>query len=120
VADILFYFSTLFFIYFFYPEIVAPNTWLLMIFMVFYLGAFILSFIKFGRPIQIHTTLLRLNATFVYFLMILSYFMDTTYVVTFILCSFILGYIEEMIIFIKYGAVDVDTRSIFKIKHQQK
>ncbi len=115
VADILFYFSTLFFIYFFYPEIVAPNTWLLTIFMVFYLGAFIISFIKFGRPIQIHTNLLRLNATFVYFLMILSYFMDTTYVVTFILCSFILGYIEEIAIFLKFGAVDVDTRSIFKL-----
>jgi len=121
VADILFYFSTLFFIYFFFPHIIDPNLWLIVVFMTFYLSAYILSFVKFGKPLQIHTNLLRLNASFVYFLMILSYFFDTTYVVTFILCSFILGYIEEIIIFIKFGAVDVDTRSIFSLikKHNK-
>jgi phosphatidylglycerophosphate synthase len=116
VADILFYFSTLFFIFYFYPDRIAPNTWLLIIFMVFYLGAFVISFIKTGKPMQIHTTLLRVNATLVYFLVIASYFFDTTYVVTAIIISFIIGYVEEIAIFIKFGAVDQDTKSFFKIK----
>ncbi len=79
--------------------------------MVFYLGAFIISIIKTGKPMQIHTTHLRVNATLVYFLVILSYFFDTTYVVTAILLSFIIGYIEEIAIFMKFGAVDQDTKS---------
>jgi phosphatidylglycerophosphate synthase len=111
VADILFYFSTLFFIFYFYPDRIAPNTWLLIVFMVFYLGAFVISILKTGKPMQIHTTLLRVNATLVYFLVIASHFFDTTYVVTAILVSFIVGYIEEMAIFIKFGAVDQDTKS---------
>lgn len=110
-ADILFYFSTLFFIFYFYPDRIAPNTWLLIVFMCFYLGAFVISIIKTGKPMQIHTTLLRVNATLVYFLVILSYFFDTTYVITAIVVSFIIGYIEEIVIFIKFGAVDQDTKS---------
>ena len=120
VADILFYFSTLFFIVFFYPDIIEANTVLLFVFLGFYLSAYIFSWIKFSKPMQIHTNLLRLNASFVYFLMILSHFFDTTYVVTFILLSFILGYIEELAIFIIYGEVDVDTRSIFTLIKKQK
>lgn len=123
VADILFYFSTLFFIFYFYPDRIAPNTWLLIVFMCFYLGAFIVSIAKTGKPMQIHTTHLRVNATLVYFLVILSYFFDTTYVVTAILISFIIGYIEEIAIFIKFGAVDQDTKSyrwmLKKIKNVQ-
>jgi len=111
VADILFYFSTLFFIFYFYPDRIAPNTWLLIVFMCFYIGAFVISIVKTGKPMQIHTTHLRVNATLVYFLVILSYFFDTTYVVTAILISFIIGYIEEIAIFIKFGAVDQDTKS---------
>lgn len=115
VADILFYFSTLFFIYYFYPEIVLSNVVILYIFLCFYLTAYLISWIKFGKPIQVHTNWLRLNAIFVFLLMILSHFFDATYVVTFILCSFILAYIEEISIFIFYGAVDTDTRSIFSL-----
>ena len=120
VADILFYFSTLFFIYYFYPDIVLGNIVMLVIFLCFYLGAYILSFIKFGKPLQIHTHLLRLNALFVYLLMIISFFFDTTYVVTFILCTFILGFMEEIAIFIFYDDFDTDTRSIFSLMKKRK
>lgn len=120
VADILFYFSTLFFIYYFYPDRIAPNTWLLIVFMCFYLGAFIVAIIKTGKPMQLHTTHLRVNATLVYFLVILSYFFDTTYVVTAILISFIIGYIEEIAIFLKFGAVDQDTKSYRQLKNKSK
>jgi cardiolipin synthase len=120
VADILFYFSTLFFITYFYPDRIIPNTWLIIVFMIIYLGAFIISIVKTGKPMQIHTTHLRINATFVYFLVILSYFFDTTFVVTAILISFIIGYIEEIAIFIKFGSVDQDTKSYRSLMIKEK
>jgi cardiolipin synthase len=120
VADILFYFSTLFFITYFYPDRIIPNTWLIIVFMIIYLGAFIVSIVKTGKPMQIHTTHLRINATFVYFLVILSYFFDTTFVVTAILISFIIGYIEEIAIFIKFGSVDQDTKSYRSLMKKEK
>jgi cardiolipin synthase len=120
VADILFYFSTLFFITYFYPDRIIPNTWLIIVFMIIYLGAFIVSIVKTGKPMQIHTTHLRINATFVYFLVILSYFFDTTFVVTAILISFIIGYIEEIAIFIKFGSVDQDTKSYRSLMIKEK
>jgi cardiolipin synthase len=120
VADILFYFSTLFFITYFYPDRIIPNTWLIIVFMIIYLGAFIVSIVKTGKPMQIHTTHLRINATLVYFLVILSYFFDTTFVVTAILISFIIGYIEEIAIFIKFGSVDQDTKSYRSLMKKEK
>ncbi|MGB0202626.1 MAG: CDP-alcohol phosphatidyltransferase family protein [Acholeplasmataceae bacterium] len=120
VADILFYFSTLFFITYFYPDRIIPNTWLIIVFMIIYLGAFIISIVKTGKPMQIHTTHLRINATLVYFLVILSYFFDTTFVVTAILISFIIGYIEEIAIFIKFGSVDQDTKSYRSLMQKEK
>ncbi len=120
VADILFYFSTLFFITYFYPDRIIPNTWLIIVFMIIYLGAFIVSIVKTGKPMQIHTTHLRINATLVYFLVILSYFFDTTFVVTAILISFIIGYIEEIAIFIKFGSVDQDTKSYRSLMQKEK
>jgi cardiolipin synthase len=120
VADILFYFSTLFFITYFYPDRIIPNTWLIIVFMIIYLGAFIISIVKNGKPMQIHTTHLRINATLVYFLVILSYFFDTTFVVTAILISFIIGYIEEIAIFIKFGSVDQDTKSYRSLMQKEK
>jgi CDP-diacylglycerol--glycerol-3-phosphate 3-phosphatidyltransferase len=115
VADILFYFSTLFFITISYPYIIEANIIWLIIFMCFYLGAFITSTILFKKPIQLHTNHLRLNAVFVYFVLIVSTFTDATLFVSITLISFIVAYIEEIMIFILFGEVDIDTRSIWPL-----
>ncbi len=115
VADILFYFSTLFFIAYAYPFIIASNMVLLIIFMCFYLGAFIISIVLFKKPIQLHTNHLRLNAVFVYAVLIVSTFTDSTLFVSLTLISFMIAYVEEIVIFIKFGEVDIDTRSIWSL-----
>jgi len=115
VADILFYFSTLFFIAYAYPFIIASNMYLLIIFMCFYLGAFIISIILFKKPIQLHTNHLRLNAVCVYAVLIVSTFTDSTLFVSLTLISFMIAYVEEIVIFIKFGEVDIDTRSIWSL-----
>ncbi|MFU8793317.1 MAG: CDP-alcohol phosphatidyltransferase family protein [Acholeplasmataceae bacterium] len=120
VADIFFYFSTCWFFFVLYPEYLVPNTVILIVFFAVYLASFIVSIIRLKKPIQMHTSILRYNAVLVYALIILSYFIDTTYLVTLILTVFIVGFLEEIWIFIKFGHVDVDTKSIFCLFKEQK
>jgi cardiolipin synthase (CMP-forming) len=115
IADMLFYFSTAYFLYILYPEYISPNTVLLLVFLGFYVFAYVLSIFYYKRPVQVHTTLLRFGATLVYALVILSYMFDTAHVITIILITFILGCLEEMWMFIRFGRVDIDTKSIWDL-----
>jgi phosphatidylglycerophosphate synthase len=115
VADIFFYFSTAYFFYELFPQYLLPNLTLFVIFFFFYFGSFIISTIICKRPIMLHTSLLRLNAVFVFSLVILSFLMPTTYILSIILILFMIGLSESMIIFILFGAVDQDTKSIFSL-----
>ncbi|MCF7932036.1 MAG: CDP-alcohol phosphatidyltransferase family protein [Acholeplasmataceae bacterium] len=115
VADMFFYFSTAYFIFLLYPEYLSPNTVLLLVFLGVYICAYVLSIVYYKRPVQVHTTILRLGATLVYALVILSYMFDTTHVITIILITFILGCLEEMWMFIRFGPVDIDTKSIWSL-----
>ena len=115
VADIFFYFSTAYFFYEFFPEYLIPNFPLFAVFLCFYLGSFMVSTIICKRPIMLHTSLLRLNAVFVFSLVILSFLMPTTYVLSTILILFMIGLTESMLIFIFFGPADQDTKSIFHL-----
>lgn len=124
VADIFFYLGTLAFIYLWFPYIVESLTTMLLVFFVFFLSSFAVSWIKIGKPILMHTSLLRLNAVLVYFLVILSFLVnklelgDKVYPVYFgtvILAIYVLAFTEEILIFIFYGDVDRDTRFIWEL-----
>jgi phosphatidylglycerophosphate synthase len=120
VADIFFYFSCVWFFYVLYPNYLIPNVPLLIAFSVVYLSNFIISYIFTKKLIMMHTTFLRLNAVFIFILIILSYFVNTTYVLSFILFTFMIGFFEAILIFIRFGAVDVDTKSIFVLLRKDK
>lgn len=71
-----------------------------------------------------HTSLLRLNAVLVYFLVILSFLVHKlglgedaypVYFATVILVIYILAFTEEILIFMIYGDVDRDTRFIWEL-----
>lgn len=120
IADLIFYLSTAWFIYILYRAYLVPNMTLLMVFLSLLFLSFVVSFIKCGKPILMHTNILRFNAIMIYILIILSYFMDTTYFIAFILIVYYVGLIEEMLIFIKFGEVDPDTPSIFTLIENSK
>ncbi len=115
-ADLLFYLSTAWFIYRLYPQYLEPNMLLLNIFFAILLLSFLISLVVCKKPIMMHTFLLRLGAVFVYFAVILSYFIDTTYFIAAIIIFYIVAFTEEIIIFIKYGKVDPDTPSLLSLK----
>jgi len=129
VADLFFYLGTLAFVYFWFPEIVSGNTVMLIVFFVFFLSSFAVSWIKLGKPILMHTNLLRLNAVLVFFLVIASFLVKffhfgeraiPVYFATVILAIYVLAFTEEIFIFLLYGDVDRDTRFIWDLWDEKK
>lgn len=116
VADLFFYLATAFFLYYLFPDVIMANFTLLMIFFGVLFLFFVISFIKCGKPLLMHTTLLRYGAVLVYFLFIFSFFFDTTIFTAMILVFYLIAFLEEILIFIVYGAVDPDTKHIFSLR----
>jgi CDP-diacylglycerol--glycerol-3-phosphate 3-phosphatidyltransferase len=114
-ADIFFYVSTAWFIHRLYPAYLEPNSLILIFFFSLFFLSFLISGIFCKKPIMMHTFLLKLNGVLVYFLVILSYFFDTTWFISVILIIYLIGFTEEIIIFIKYGEIDPDTPSLLSL-----
>ena len=119
-ADIFFYVSTAWFVAVLFPKYLAPNNILLIVFFSLFFLSFVVSGIFCKKPIMMHTFLLRLNGVLVYFLVILSFLVDTTWMITGILVIYFVGFTEEILIFIRYGEVDADTPSILHLIHGKK
>jgi len=115
IADLFFFLSSAYFIHVLYTDYLKPNMPLFFIFMSIFVLSFIVSYIRCGKVILLHTFLAKLNAVLVYFLVIASYFLDTTYVITFILCSYIVTFTEETFMLGIYGNIDPDTLTIFSL-----
>lgn len=115
VADLVFYLGSLFFIFILFEHVVYENTIFLLVFFIFFSMSFLISILRFGKPILMHTQLLRLNAVLVYLLVIFSFVFDTTYMGTLILLIYYVAFTEEIVIFLKYDDFDRDARSIFHI-----
>lgn len=114
-ADIFFYVSSAWFLYKLYPAYLAPhNTILIVFFSVFFLS-FIVSGVFCRKPIMMHTFLLKLNGVLVYLVIIFSAFFNTTLMIFLILAIYLVGFAEEIAIFILYGEVDPDTSSIIRL-----
>lgn len=116
VSDLFFYLSSAFFIYYLFPYVIDANFTLLMVFFGVLILSFGISVVKCRKPLLMHTTLLRFSAAMVYFLFICSFFFDTSYFATIVIVLYLLAFLEEILIFIIYGEVDPDTKSIFVLK----
>ncbi|WP_319476724.1 CDP-alcohol phosphatidyltransferase family protein [Marispirochaeta aestuarii] len=114
-VDIFFYLGSAWFMYKLYLAYLVPNMLLLKVFFALFVLSFIVSGFYCGKPIMMHTFLLRLNGVLVYALVILSGYLNTTYFITIILVIYLIGFIEEIAIFVRFGEVDPDTKSIFHL-----
>lgn len=119
IADIFFYVSTAWFIRRLFPHYLAPNNNLMIAFFAIFFLSFAVSWVRCGKPIMMHTFLLKLNGVMVYLLVILSFYLDTTWFIAFIFLIYLVGFTEEIIIFLKYGEVDPDTPSLLSLIRQE-
>lgn len=115
VADLAYYISTAYFLIVLFPEYFYPN--IPYLYLVFSLLAITLltSKLKFGKVLILHTHLSRLSGVLVFFAFIGSFYIDTTLLIRFIILLYSISFIESIAIFIKYGLVDPDTRTIFRL-----
>jgi len=115
VADLVFYLSTAFFLYYLFPTVIDNNIYLLYAMFAFLGASFIFSWIRIGKPTLMHTSLLRLNAVLVFFVFCLSFFFDTTYLATGILLIYLVAFAEEMLLWGFFGDVDRDATSFYAV-----
>jgi hypothetical protein len=101
-------------------DYLRPNLLLLYILFGVLELSFIVSAVKCGKPIMMHTLLLKLNAVLVYVGVILSAFIDTTVFVTVVLAVYYVSYAEEILIFLIHGEVDPDSPTIFNVRPKPK
>lgn len=115
IADLFFYISSAYFLYYLYPHVILANQAYLTVFFSILGLSFLVSAYLFRKPVMMHTRLLRLNGVLVYFVVIASFWLDTTYLARAVLISYIIGFSEEILIFLFFGHVDPDTKSIFHL-----
>lgn len=120
LADVLFYLASAWFLHRLYPQYLEPNQRLLFVFFSIFALSFIVSAIRLGVPVMMHTSILRYNAVLVYALIFFSFFFNTTLFVALILIIYIIGFMEEILIFLIYGDVDRDTPSILTLIQSKK
>ncbi len=121
-SDLFFYLASAWFLYALHPEVITsmPNLVLIIIFLSMLVISFVISGIICKKPVLMHTFILKLNAVILYFAVIFAEFFDVTYIITGLAILYLIGMTEEMIIFIKYGDVDPDSKSIFHIMRDRK
>ena len=116
IVDIPFYLSSAYFMARLYPEYLRPNMVLLYVFFGIFGLSFAVSAIRCGKPIMMHTFLLKFNGVLVYLLVILSTFVNTTVFIAVILAIYYLGFAEEILIFLIHGEVDPDSLTFFRLR----
>ena len=120
VADMFFYISVAYFIYHLYPQAIVWNRFFLFAAFGAYGLSFLIPLILFKKMYTLHTRILRSNAVLVYFMMLFSFVINPTPLLSVVLIIFVIGFIEEILIFIRFGAVDQDTSSYFSLSFEKR
>lgn len=115
IADLAYYISTAYFLVVLFPEYLYPNLPYLYGMFGMLIISILVSKIRTGRVLFLHTHLSRLNGVLVFFAFILSFYINTTYLISLIITIYYVAFIEVTLIFLRYGLVSPDTRSIFDL-----
>ena len=120
VADMFFYISVAYFLYYLYPQAILSNRYFLISAFSVYALSFLIPLVLYKKMYTLHTRILRSNAVLVFFMMLLSFMLNTTVLLSIILVIFVIGFLEQILIFIRFGAVDQDTSSYFSISLERR
>lgn len=118
IADIAYYLAAAYFLIILFPTYLEPNLPFFYILLVLFVLSVIVSKLKLGKVLILHTHLSRLSGVLVFFAFLASFSMDTTLMIRVIIILYTVAFIETTVIILKYGLVDPDTRSIFQLKER--
>lgn len=120
IADLAYYIAAAWFLIALFPDYILPNTGFLIFFFVILLLFMMISKWKTGSVLFLHTHISRLAGVLVFFTLLLSFYADTTILVRVVILLYTIAIIEFSAIFLLYGRVDLDTRSILWLMKRKK
>lgn len=115
LGDIALYVSTVYFFIALFPEYITPSLPYVGVFAVLFAGNIIVSKAKTGKVIFVHSHLSRFGAVFLVGVFLSSFYFDTTFLLKLVVLNYCLAMAEAILMFVFYGEVDPDTRSIFRL-----
>lgn len=119
VADLAYYISTAYFMIVLFPEYIMPNLPFLYGMFALLGVSIIISKVRAGRILFLHTHLSRLNGVLVFFAFILSFYLNTTFFIATIIAIYYLAFTEVILIFLRFGNVSPDTRTIIGLNNEK-
>jgi len=119
VSDLVFYLASAYFLYVLAPEAIQANgLWLVLFFSLLALS-FVVSAVLLGKPVLMHTHLLRLNAVLIVLAVAGAFVTDVTLLVRAILFIYYVALAEEMAIFVFFPEADPDDRTILNLLRER-
>ena len=115
LADLFYYISSAYFLYYLFPGVITANKPYLVVFFSLLAFSLIISGFLFRKPVMMHTILLKWNAVMVCLVVIGSFWLNTVYFARAVIIVYIVAFIEEILIFLYFGNVDPDTKTIFHL-----
>jgi CDP-diacylglycerol--glycerol-3-phosphate 3-phosphatidyltransferase len=113
VADLVFYPCSAVVLAVLFPAYLSPNLTYVYVTLTALAGALLISRIRCGRIIMLHTHVSRYSGVLLFVVMLTSFFVDTTLLIRLVALTYAVGFIEASLIFIIKGPVSSDTRSLF-------
>ena len=120
IADLAYYISAAWLLITLFPDYILPNLGILIVFFVLLVLFIVISKWKTGAVLFLHTHISRLAGVLVFVTMLLSFYADTTLLVRGVILLYTIAIIEFSAIFLIFGRVDLDTRSILWLTKEQK
>ncbi len=118
-CDLAFYLSTAYYIYKLYPLHLSKNLPMFIALVCIIALSLIVAMIKIGKPVMMHTWLLKIPSALITAYVLFAYFVDTPIAFTVVVSVYMLGFLESIVIFIKYGDIDPDSASMFHVKMRE-
>ena len=116
VADLVFYPCSAIVLAVLFPTYLTPNLLYIYVTLTTLVGVLLISRIRCGRIIMLHTHVSRYSGVLLFVVMLASFFIDTTLLIRMVALAYSIGFIESSLIFIIKGPVSPDTRSLFSTR----
>jgi len=113
VADLVFYPCSAAVLAVLFPAYLSPNLPYVYATLIALAGTLLISRVRCGRIIMLHTHVSRYSGVLLFLVMLASFFVDTTLLIRLVALTYAIGFIEASLIFIIKGPVSPDTRSLF-------
>lgn len=113
VADLVFYPCSAIVLAVLFPAYLSPNLSYISVTLTTLAGALLISRIRCGRIVMLHTHISRFSGVLLFLVMLASFFIDTTMLIRVVALSYAVGFVEASLIFVIKGPVSPDTRSLF-------